>query len=118
MKACRVINMKVARVGGLSNAVKIHDMAAQAEIPMWCGGMLETGVGRAANLHLSTLSNFTLPADISATDRYYAEDIAEPAFVLNTEDSTISVPQGPGIGVEVMMDRIEKYQVKHQVFKP
>lgn len=117
MKACRIINMKVARVGGLSNAVTIHNMCAEAGLAMWCGGMLETGVGRAVNLHLSTLPNFTLPGDISATERYYAEDIAEPAFYLNPEDSTISVPNGPGIGVEVLLDRVEKVRVRHGIFQ-
>jgi O-succinylbenzoate synthase len=73
-------------------------------------------VGRAANLHLASLPNFTLPGDISATDRYYHEDIAEPDFKLNVEDSTITVPVGPGIGVKVLMDRVRKVQVRHQVF--
>jgi O-succinylbenzoate synthase len=113
MKAGRIINMKVSRVGGLTNAVTIHDMCQQAGIPLWCGGMLETGVGRAANLHLSTMPNFLLPADISATDRYYVEDIAEPAFYLNVEDSTITVPTGPGIGVEVVMERVKKFRVNY-----
>lgn len=116
MRACRIINMKVARVGGLSNAVAVHDMCAEAGIQMWCGGMLETGVGRATNLHLATLPNFTLPGDISATERYYAEDIAEPSFHLNSEDSTITVPTGSGIGVEVLMNRVEKVSVRHAVF--
>ncbi len=116
MKACRIINMKVPRVGGLSNAVTIHNMCQEAGLEMWHGGMLETGVGRATNLHLSTLKNFTLPADISATERYYLEDIAEPAFHLNSEDSTINLPTGPGIGVEVQLDRVEKARNKHQVF--
>ncbi len=116
MKACRIINMKVPRVGGLSNAVAIHDMCQAADIAMWHGGMLETGVGRATNLHLSTMPNFTLPADISATERYYAQDIAEPAFHLNTEDSTITVPAGPGIGVEVQLDRVEKVRIQYQEF--
>ena len=115
MKACRIINMKVSRVGGIGNAVAIHNMC-RGGIQMWHGGMLETGVGRATNLHLSTLPNFTLPGDISATERYYSEDIAEPSFHLNVEDSTITVPTGPGIGIEVMMDRVKKYRVKHQVF--
>lgn len=118
INACKVINMKVARVGGLSNAVEIHNMAQAAGIKMWCGGMLETGVGRATNLHLATMPNFVLPADISASDRYYAEDVAEPTFALNTEDSTITVPTGPGIGVAVQMDRVEKYRVRHQAFTP
>ena len=117
MKACRVINMKVSRVGGLSNALMIHDMCAGAGIPVWCGGMLETGVGRAANLHLATMPNFTLPGDISATERYYAQDIAEPSFHLNVEDSTITVPTGPGIGVEVFRDRLEKVRLRYESFE-
>jgi O-succinylbenzoate synthase len=116
LQACRIINMKVARVGGLSNAIAIHDMCQAAGIQMWHGGMLETGVGRATNLHISTMPNFTLPGDISATERYYAEDIAEPVFHLNTEDSTMTVPTGPGIGVEVMLDRVEKYKVNYKNF--
>jgi len=116
IKACRIINMKVSRVGGLTNAVEIHNMCAQAGVQNWCGGMLETGVGRATNLHLATMPNFVLPADISATERYYIEDIAEPGFHLNEEDSTITVPAGPGIGVEVQPERVEKVRVRHQIF--
>ncbi len=116
LNACRIINMKVARVGGLSNAVAIHHMCVEAGLAMWCGGMLETGVGRATNLHLATLPNFTLPGDISATERYYAEDVAEPTFSLNSEDSTLTVPTGPGIGVEVLMERVEKMRVRQAVF--
>jgi O-succinylbenzoate synthase len=116
IKACRIINMKVGRVGGLSNALAIHHMCQEANIPLWCGGMLETGVGRAANLHLASLPNFTLPGDISATDRYYHEDIAAPDFKLNIEDSTITVPTEPGIGVTVRPERLAKVRVKHQVF--
>ena len=114
--ACKVINMKVGRVGGLSNAVEIHEMCRKAGIQMWCGGMLESGVGRAANLHLATMPNFVLPGDISATDRYYAEDIAEPTFSLNAEDSTITVSHGPGIGVTVQLDRVEKYRLRYSDF--
>lgn len=116
LKACRVINMKVGRVGGLSNALAIHNMCAEAGIPLWCGGMLETGVGRATNLHLASLPNFLLPGDISATNRYYHEDIAAPDFTLNVEDSTITVPTGPGIGVTVLPERVAKFRVRHQVF--
>ncbi len=115
--ACRIINMKVARVGGLSNAVEIHNMAQEAGVQMWCGGMLESGVGRATNLHLATMPNFVLPGDISATERYYTEDITRP-FTLNRKDSTITVPTGPGIGVEVMMDRVERARANHKVFSP
>jgi O-succinylbenzoate synthase len=116
IKACRIINMKVGRVGGLTNAIAIHQSCHEAAIPLWCGGMLETGVGRAVNLHLATLPNFRLPGDISATERYYAEDIAEPSFHLNSADSTITVPTGPGIGVTVQLDRVQKYRVRYQAF--
>jgi O-succinylbenzoate synthase len=113
LQAGKIINMKVGRVGGFTHALKIHDMAQAAGIAMWCGGMLETGIGRAANVHLATLPNFTLPGDISATDRYFHEDIADPPFVLNMEDSTMTVPTGAGIGVEVRPQRIEKARVRH-----
>ncbi|MDJ0752926.1 MAG: o-succinylbenzoate synthase [Ardenticatenaceae bacterium] len=107
LKAGRIINLKVGRVGGFTNALKIHDMAQAAGIQMWCGGMLETGIGRAGNVHLATLPNFVLPGDISATERYYARDIANPPFVLNREDSTMTVPTGPGLGVEIDTELID-----------
>lgn len=100
MSACKVINIKAGRVGGLTNAQAIHDLCYAQGIPVWCGGMLETGVGRAANLALAALPGFTLPGDISATDRYYAEDITEQRFQLNL-DSTIDVPSSPGLGVTI-----------------
>lgn len=100
MGACRIINIKAGRVGGISQAVAIHDYCQAHGVPVWCGGMLETGVGRAANLALASLPGFTLPGDISATDRYYAEDITLQRFHLNP-DSTITVPQAPGLGVEL-----------------
>ena len=100
MAACRVINIKPGRVGGLSEAVAIHDLCRARDVPVWCGGMLETGVGRAGNLALASLPGFTLPGDISATDRYYAQDITLERFTLNA-DSTIDVPTGPGLGVTV-----------------
>jgi O-succinylbenzoate synthase len=100
MAACRVINIKPGRVGGLSEAVAIHDLCLTRDVPVWCGGMLETGVGRAGNLALASLPGFTLPGDISATDRYYAQDITLERFTLNA-DSTIDVPTGPGLGVTV-----------------
>lgn len=115
LDACRVINIKVARVGGFTNALAIHNLCAEADIPVWCGGMLETGIGRAANLHLASLPNFKLPADISATDRYYHRDIAEPTFTLNTDDSTISVPQGAGIGVTVDTAQVAAYRLRKEV---
>lgn len=100
MKACRVINIKAGRVGGLSQALAIHQLCFAQNIPVWCGGMLETGVGRASNLALASLPGFTLPGDISATERYYSEDITRQRFTLNP-DSTIDVPQGLGLGVEI-----------------
>ena len=100
MKACRVINIKPGRVGGLSQGVAIHDLCVEQGIPVWCGGMLETGVGRASNLAIASLPGFTLPGDISATDRYYHEDITDQRFTLNP-DSTIDVPDGPGLGVTI-----------------
>jgi O-succinylbenzoate synthase len=110
MKACRVINIKPGRVGGLSQGVAIHDLCRAQAIPVWCGGMLETGVGRASNLAIATLPGFTLPGDISATDRYYAEDITEERFTLNP-DSTIDVPRGPGLGVSINKEALEKFTI-------
>jgi O-succinylbenzoate synthase len=100
MNACRVINIKAGRLGGLSQGVMVHDLCRKVSMPVWCGGMLETGIGRASNLALATLPNFVLPGDISASDRYYARDITNEIFVLNS-DSTIDVPRGPGLGVTI-----------------
>jgi O-succinylbenzoate synthase len=111
MGACRVINIKAGRVGGLSEALAIHDLCVEHDVPVWCGGMLETGVGRAANLALAALPNFTLPGDISATDRYYAEDITDERFTLNP-DSTINVPDKPGLGVTVNRQALERYTLE------
>jgi O-succinylbenzoate synthase len=110
--ACRVINIKVGRVGGLTAARQIHDLCAERGIPVWCGGMLETNVGRAANVALATLPNFTLPGDISASARYYRRDIAEPNFVLN-DDSTLSVPSEPGLGVHVLPEWLAAARLRH-----
>jgi len=100
LQACGVINIKPSRVGGLAPARQIHDMCAEAGVPVWCGGMLETGIGRAANVALASLPNFSLPGDISASDRYFRRDLVLNPFVLNA-DSTLSVPTGPGSGAEV-----------------
>ena len=107
MKACRIINIKAGRVGGLSQAVAIHNLCLSQGIPVWCGGMLETGVGRAANLALASLPGFTLPGDISASRRYYLEDITGELFSLNP-DSTITVPDAPGLGVNVDARALER----------
>lgn len=106
LDSARVINIKPGRLGGFTESIDVHDVCAERNVPVWCGGMLETGIGRAGNVALASLPNFKLPGDISASRRYYAEDIVAPEFVLNA-DSTLSVPTGPGIGVEVRVDRIE-----------
>ena len=98
--ACSVVNIKAGRVGGYLEARAVHDVCLSRNVPVWCGGMLETGLGRAANIALASLPGFTLPGDISASDRYFREDITAP-FVL--KDGTIAVPTGPGLGVEVLV---------------
>jgi O-succinylbenzoate synthase len=111
MKACRVINIKPGRVGGLSQGIAIHDLCMQQGVPVWCGGMLETGVGRAANLALASLPSFVFPGDISATDRYYAQDITNESFTLNP-DSSIDVPTKPGLGVSINQRVMQKFNLK------
>jgi o-succinylbenzoate synthase len=105
--ACKIINLKLGRVGGFTAARNIHDLCEQNGIPVWCGGMLESGIGRAHNIALSSLPNFTLPGDVSASRRYWREDIIEPEVVVSSQ-GTIRMPAGPGIGFEPRMDRIEK----------
>jgi o-succinylbenzoate synthase len=108
--SCRIINIKPGRVGGHSQSRGIHDLCLSRGAPVWCGGMLETNIGRAHNVALASLPGFTLPGDISASARYYAHDIAGPEFVLN-DDSTLTVPAGPGIGVELEADtRWERHE--------
>jgi O-succinylbenzoate synthase len=101
----RIINIKPGRVGGFAPSRAIHDLCAERGVPVWCGGMLEAGVGRAYNLALASLPNFLLPGDISESRRYWAEDIVEPEFVM--ERGMMPVPTGPGIGVELRRDRVE-----------
>ncbi|MCP4140764.1 MAG: o-succinylbenzoate synthase [Chloroflexi bacterium] len=108
MDACRIVNIKAGRVGGISESLAIHDLCYTADIPVWCGGMLETGIGRAANLALASLPNFKLPGDISATDRYYDEDITHERFTLNA-DSTIDVPTGVGLGVTINESAVKNF---------
>ncbi len=116
MKACRVINIKAGRLGGLSQGVEVHDLCRAQGAPVWCGGMLETGVGRASNLALTSLPGFTLPGDISASSRYYKQDITFETFELNS-DSTINVPTGPGLGVTIDEKALQKYTVNTLVMK-
>lgn len=111
MGACRIINIKAGRMGGLSEGLAVHDLCRAQEVPVWCGGMLETGVGRASNLALASLPGFVLPGDISASARYYHEDITNEAFTLNP-DSTMDVPQGPGLGVTVNPEALGRYSLR------
>jgi len=103
--ACRIINIKPGRVGGHGQSVRLHDLTAAHGIPVWHGGMLETGIGRAHNIHLSTLPNFSLPGDVAASRRYYAPDLIDPEIVVRS-DGTIAVPEGPGLGVQIVADRV------------
>lgn len=114
--SCRIINIKPARVGGISESIAIHNYALEHNIPVWIGGMLETGIGRGFQVALATLPNVKYPNDISASNRYYEEDVVEPPWTLNS-DGTITVPKKPGIGVEVLEERVEKYSRKILEFK-
>jgi len=116
LDSCRVINIKPGRVGGFTESKLIHDYCASKNIPVWCGGMLESGIGRAGNAALASLPNFTLPGDISASKRYYKEDIVEPEFVVN-KDGRMNVSTNPGIGVHVNIEKLEKVTVKKESFK-
>jgi O-succinylbenzoate synthase len=111
MDSCRVINIKVGRVGGFSEAIAVHNAAAERGIPVWCGGMLETGIGRAHNIALSSLPNFSLPGDVSASARYWIEDIIEPEITVSAKGE-IEVPDGIGSGVTVLRERIEELTVR------
>jgi O-succinylbenzoate synthase len=111
--ACRIINIKLGRVGGYTAARKIHDLSESRNLPVWCGGMLESGIGRAHNIALSTLANFTLPGDVTASKRYWAEDIIEPEVTVSAQ-GVIRVPEGPGIGFLPRRDLIEKLTVRRE----
>jgi O-succinylbenzoate synthase len=115
--ACRIINIKVGRVGGFTEAKKIHDVCQAHSIPVWCGGMLESGIGRVHNVALSTLPNFRLPGDVSASKRYWKEDIIEPEVEVSPR-GTISVSPQPGTGYCLREDLIEKLTVRKETLKP
>jgi len=114
--ACQVINVKPGRVGGFAESRRIHDIAANGGVPVWCGGMLETGIGRACNVALATLPNFRLPGDISASDRYWAEDIVDPPFVLQ-KGGTIAVPTRWGLGVRVKVELVDRLTVRREMVR-
>jgi len=111
-KACKIINIKPGRVGGHQASIELHDLCAANDIPVWHGGMLESGIGRAHNIHLASLPNFRLPGDISASKRYYARDLIEPPIDI-AADGTIAVPTAPGIGVNIVRDRVDQATLRH-----
>ena len=112
--SCRIINIKPGRVGGLTVSRRIHDLMQAASLPVWCGGMLESGVGRAHNVALASLPGFTMPGDISASSRYWDQDIVSPEFVV--ENGEMAVPTGPGIGVEIDVERVEALTTRVATF--
>jgi O-succinylbenzoate synthase len=114
--ACRVINIKPGRLGGHAESIRLHDLCASRGIPVWHGGMLESGIGRAHNLHLSSLANFSLPGDIAASRRYYEPDLIDPPIEIGS-DGTIPVPDGHGIGVHVVEERVERATIRRLELK-
>ena len=116
MESCKIINIKLGRVGGFSEAIAVHNAAHERGIPVWCGGMLESGIGRSHNIALSTLENFTLPGDVSASARYWREDIVEPEItVLPTGE--IMIPTTPGRGYEVRTELVERLTVRSETIR-
>jgi O-succinylbenzoate synthase len=113
MRACGIINIKLGRVGGFREAKRVHDVALEHGIPVWCGGMLESGIGRAHNVALSTLPNFVLPGDVSASKRYWKQDIIEPEVEVTTQ-GTICVPDAPGFGYAIDFDYLKKLTVRQE----
>jgi O-succinylbenzoate synthase len=116
MNSCQIINIKVGRVGGFSEAIAVHNVAAERGIPVWCGGMLETGIGRVHNIALSSLPNFSLPGDVSASARYWSQDIIEPEVTVS-RTGEIPVPAGADSGYAILRDRIESLTVRRQTLR-
>ncbi len=113
MESCRIINIKNGRVGGFSEAIAVHNAAQERGVPVWCGGMLETGIGRSHNIALSSLPNFMLPGDVSASKRYWEEDIIEPAVEVSPTGQ-IAIPETPGRGFAVRRDLVERLTVRRE----
>jgi O-succinylbenzoate synthase len=116
MESCKIINIKLGRVGGFSEAIHVHNAAQERGIPVWCGGMLEAGIGRSHNIALSTLENFTLPGDVSASARYWVEDIIEPEVTVSKQGE-IAIPDSPGRGYEVRTERVERLTVRKETIR-
>jgi O-succinylbenzoate synthase len=114
--SCKIINVKLGRVGGHSEAKRVERVTCDNEIPVWCGGMLESGIGRAHNIAMSTLANFTLPGDVSASARYWEEDIIDPPVMVSPR-GTITPPESPGIGFTVNLSRVEALTVRKEIIK-
>jgi len=114
--ACRIINIKPGRLGGFREAIRLHDLCAAHLIPVWHGGMLESGIGRAANIHLSTLENFSLPGDVAASKRYFNPDLIDPPIDV-APDGTIGVPRGPGLGVSIVDERLDRATLRQAAFE-
>jgi O-succinylbenzoate synthase len=114
--ACQIVNIKVGRVGGFASAIRVHDVCRARSVPVWCGGMLESGIGRLANVHLQTLPGFTLPGDTSASVRVFEEDLIDPPVVVSPQ-GTIAVPEGPGLGHEIVWPRVERACVWHETWR-
>ena len=113
MESCKIINIKLGRVGGFSEAIAVHNAAQERGIPVWCGGMLEAGIGRSHNIALSTLENFSLPGDVSASARYWREDIVDPEITVS-KAGEITIPDTPGRGYEVRTDLVERLTVRKE----
>jgi O-succinylbenzoate synthase len=116
MESCKIINLKLGRVGGFSEAIAVHNATQERGIPVWCGGMLETGIGRAHNIALSSLQNFSLPGDVSASARYWAEDIVEPEITVSAVGE-IAIPDTPGRGYEVRTEVVERLTVRKETIR-
>ena len=116
MESCRIINVKLGRVGGHAEAKRIEQIARDNEIPIWCGGMLEAGIGRAHNIAMSTLAGFTLPGDVSASARYWEEDIIDPPVTVSSR-GTIVAPNAPGIGFAVNLPRVDALTVRKETIR-
>ena len=116
MESCKIINIKLGRVGGFSEAIAVHNAAQERGIPVWCGGMLEAGIGRSHNIALSSLENFSLPGDVSASARYWKEDIIEPEVTVSPQGE-ITVPVAAGRGYAVREDLVERLTVRKETIR-
>ena len=117
LQACRIVNIKAGRVGGIAGSIAVHDICRARGVPVWCGGMLESGIGRLANVHLQTLPGFTLPGDTSASARYFEEDLIDPPVVVSAE-GRIGVPESPGLGHDVIWSRVERATSFREEWRP